>query len=449
MDRIEAERAWFLVPGVNDRAIYDSDFTLRPTPPIVPYLRELSWLKPYDFPRCSLLLHEGIRKFDIALPLMESPGYIHGLLRLVPNLYELRLAKPRQWSHHFYQFDGTILPYFQELTRLVLTGLVFEVSDSFLAICSTFPSLSHLDVMPILGRCPISSHIPSGLTTSSFSQLRSLRMTVMLDELSNVMRSKTVFALLRDLTIRTPWAVDRNETESFGRFIEAVVACCSELDALDVRLVAFTHHNPIFDEHQQIGIRHLKPLRGNIRLRRFCLTHWLPLSLTDDDIDNLTINWSSIELLSLNPCPGFITRSSLTVASVGIICINCPSIDRMHLNVDGHAPIMRSPVVIPTLLRKVEFGVSSLTHWMVASNILRYLRSVLPRGTIIASGGVPWYAELSVRSRLDDTPDIVRHRVNTRHTLDLADKFWYRIHYLMRRKSVPCEAVSDWSLMWS
>lgn len=118
--------------------------------------------------------------------------------------------------------------------------------------------------------------------------------------------------------------------------LDAMASHCQRLSKLTLLLTASVCQ-PVLPQ-ASLSWENLEPLL-RMTLKHVCITHTMPLAITDSNVEALAASQPHIVELSLNPTPIFFRNPAITVSCLPAISNHCPLIERLDLFLDGEAPI--------------------------------------------------------------------------------------------------------------
>lgn len=127
-------------------------------------------------------------------------------------------------------------------------------------------------------------------------------------------------------------------------FLSMLAPVCQNLQQLE-----FLVECPVIvqDDDSCLTFRDISPILDFPALRKLTLIHDEAIEITDDEAETLALRWSTLEELSLNPCPTLAhpEDASMTLNALIPFCRHCPNLRQLSLFVDAVAP-----VTVPTNL---------------------------------------------------------------------------------------------------
>lgn len=316
---------------------------------------------------------------------------------------------------------------FNKLTRIDLP--LYYLTDIDLSLLSILPKLIHLgvDTVGSLGRMRLSErrlHALKGLVLGpdSFPSLKEFGCaTLQTSTIHSLLHScpqlrdriETIWLRLPDPTLYTP--------SDIYELLDTMASDCKQLSGLTLLLAASVCH-PVLP-HAPLSWDELQPLL-RMALKQICITHTMPLAISDSNIEALAASQPDIIELSLNPLPIFFRPPQVTVGCLAAISRHCRLVQRVELFMNGKEPIALETIgsaQVATNLQGLFVGYSPVPSpldfvykrndaWAKLGSFLQ--KVLIPRAKIVSyqassRGEVTWENEVDNHPHLQDVTNIL------------------------------------------
>jgi hypothetical protein len=230
------------------------------------------------------------------------------------------------------------------------------------------------------------------LTEDGFSSLWDLSLSAHLIHCTTFLKGPHAPAHLTSVYIH---AMSVESEASVHQFFTAIAEQCPLVQALYLECLPgstlSTQWNASTVEFEPLTVNTLKPLFDCFRLITFELMHPVPLSLTMEDLEEISSKWSSLEVIILNcePVLAVDVRSNLNLHAVLPFARNCRNLIRLGLFINATAADIPSATEIPEpfpQLAELRFGVSAIAE---TGPVALFLSRVCSVGCFVATG-VTW-----------------------------------------------------------
>lgn len=379
---------------------------------LLPRLREFTYITAFPTQRrfAVLFMNESVRRFTFRLDDEPEPlrPFFDNIPARMPHLMVLDLRTSRSASSIEKDFVH-LLSELPCLEKVVLP--LYHVTDSIMGALAKLPNLGviefqYLQDQGIGDKADVENFDPH-VTEDGFPVLWDLSLSAHLSKFIPVLVD-TLAPAAKNLTSLYLHAISVKSEASVHEYFTAVgenfpLIKSIYMEALPGSTMS-TQWSGVEPQFEALTLDTLKPLLDCPHLTTFALMYPIPLCLTLDDLETMTSQWPTLEVLDLNKEPVILgsalgTRPNLTLRALLPFVQNCPNLRKLGLYLDATEADLPSASEIPrpfTKLTDLNVGISSIGD---PQAVALFLSRVCPAHCNIEAG-VRWS---DVQSFVDGT----------------------------------------------
>ncbi|EIW84646.1 hypothetical protein CONPUDRAFT_87244 [Coniophora puteana RWD-64-598 SS2] len=305
---------------------------LSPHAPLLPNLQVINWDREH---LDGLFFRHLIGPSLVTVKLLDIPQRFFPLIpilgRSCPSLRHLSVVDAYTDAlPDFISALGSSLPHMAALETLLCGELTYQA----LTALASLPNLKRLCFSPPLDPPPMSSALAE-LSHGWFPALQELSLAVQtLSDYQSVLRWLGHMPRLR--TFRTKVKSSEYATRDVGELVKSL-SLRAHQDELREVLIFNPHEDTELEEGVAIPltISSLRPLLRFSNLERVVIYTSIPFSLTDSDIETMSLSWPKLRFLSIVGWNGWYDNAKISLWGLAILLRNCPYLDTLDIVLDA------------------------------------------------------------------------------------------------------------------
>ncbi|KAL6298456.1 hypothetical protein BKA93DRAFT_744071 [Sparassis latifolia] len=388
------------------QAVFDEIARTRTTLNILPNLQSLEWRSTPANVRVSLMfMHEGVKEFRTHLyetPIYSIADFFKDIAERMPNLTCLDLC----FCFPVREIESALCELVRSLPKLSKIVLPLYCHNS--RVAEALSALQHLGTIQFeylseqgKGDLADVQHFAPMLERGAFPSLCDLSLSAHLADMNRFLKGTYAPTNLTSLYIH---ALSMVPPAVVTEFLKTMVENCKLLTHLylDLHMAAdlIDSATRSLPPSEMLSFNDLRPLLACPKLIAFELQWYLPLLITQEEIEELASKWPDLEVLELDcePIPIPIATEPLTLRALIPFAKHCPKLRELGLfvsatsaDLDAFSHETNSPFVQPfRQLKKLCFGLSSITE---PGPVALFLSELCPLGCKV-SAGLSWQDDL-------------------------------------------------------
>ncbi|CDO76232.1 hypothetical protein BN946_scf184644.g6 [Trametes cinnabarina] len=399
-------RSLFVTPAndtsLRGQLVFDEIARTRSTLNLLPRLSVLSWTSHLgERLRLSLMfMHENVKHFEIRLVPSDNYSYAVYFAEIALRMPKLTCLDMR-FTFPVRDFEPDLCKLFESLPHLQKVILPkYTFTSKVVEQLSKNPSLKvaqfeYTEEQGSGDPSDVHNWFPS-LNEGAFPSLIDISVSVHLPHMVRFLKSGSCPAHLQCLYVHVLYIVPPSQVREF---LDAVVEHCPQLTQLHIDFIG--EPSPLMfrtrlSEEDRIGWSTLRPLLNLTKLTQFNLNWDAPLSLTQDDIEELAASMSALEVLTLCPepipCP---QASPLTLRALIPFARHCHNMRELSLYLEASTTDLDDasrqlsaslPPIHFRRLQRLNFGLSPIPE---PEPVALFLSQLCPPGCEI-NAGITW-----------------------------------------------------------